>query len=194
MIKVTLLALLSVSTIASATLTFNSTLTDPGEKEPWFDGTITSSSNVTAACASAYAQPIPCDQWLIKSQNEEMAVDSALNGVCTDACLAGLKKWRDDVRKECTSSDVIGVDDGDAAMYIAKLLDTSKKFIEYIYWMDCIRDLYLSPFLPLLPPPFRESLSDEERRAVTRGHTVSTSSIQPISRKSRKMRPKTPPT
>jgi hypothetical protein len=153
MIQVTLLVLLSVSTITSASFTFNSTFSHPSDSGPWFEGAIPAASNVTTACATAYAQQVPCDEWIIKAfdQNSDSSPtekdkfsNATLNALCTDACLAGLQKWRDDVREACTSEDVKSARTAlarYAAEFLSYLLDTSKKYIENLYWPTCIRDL-----------------------------------------------------
>ena len=150
MISVTLLTLLSTATLTTATISYNSTLAHSGDKEPWFDGSIPAAS-ISESCGSAYAQDLPCDEWLLKafdndSSEEEKFSNSTLKALCTDTCLLGLQKWRDDVRKSCTDKDV-GRKSTVGQMTISSLLDTKQMFIQNLYWSTCMKDLSVS--LPL---------------------------------------------
>ena len=150
MISVTLLTLLSTATLATATISYNSTLAHSGDKEPWFDGSIPAAS-IYESCGSAYARDLPCDEWLLKafdndSSEEEKFSNSTLKALCTDTCLLGLQKWRDDVRKSCTDKDA-GRKSIVGQMTISSLLDTKQMFIQSLYWSICMKDLLVS--LPL---------------------------------------------
>ncbi|RPB01361.1 hypothetical protein L873DRAFT_1803930 [Choiromyces venosus 120613-1] len=145
MITPTLLTLLlaSASTVA-ATISYNSTLTHPGDHEPWFSGSIPSSA-LSASCGSAYAQDLPCDEWLLKAFDQSSGEgdkfsNATLNALCTDTCILGLQKWRDDVRKSCTASDA-GRGSTVGQQAIRALLDTKQMFVQYLYWPTCMRDL-----------------------------------------------------
>lgn len=144
MIRATLLTLLSAATLATATINYNSTLTHQGAKEPWFDGSIPATS-LSESCGKAYAQDLPCDEWLLKvfdndSEEGEKFSNSTLKALCTDTCLLALQKWRDDVRKSCTDKDV-GRKSTVGQQTISSLLDTKKMFIQYLYWPTCMKDL-----------------------------------------------------
>ena len=148
MISATLLTLLSAATLATATINYNSTLTHSGDKEPWFDGSIPATS-ISASCGSAYAQDLPCDEWLLKafdndSSEAEKFSNNTLKALCTDTCLLGLQKWRDDVRKSCTDKDV-GRKSTVGQQTISSLLDTKQMFIQYLYWPTCLKDLSATP-------------------------------------------------
>ncbi|PWW75936.1 hypothetical protein C7212DRAFT_193382 [Tuber magnatum] len=139
-----LLTLLGAATLVSATISYNSTLTHPGDDEPWFDGS-TPATSISESCGKAYAQDLPCDEWLLRALDHEASEDEKLNNdtlkaLCTDACLLGLQKWRDDVRKSCTDKDVgTRLTLGQEA--ISSLLDAKQMFIQYLYWPTCMKDL-----------------------------------------------------
>ncbi|CUS07665.1 unnamed protein product [Tuber aestivum] len=146
MIPTALLTLLGAATLVTATINYNSTLTHPGDDEPWFDGSIPATS-VSESCGRAYAQDLPCDEWLLKalfdnsgSSEKEKFANSTLKALCTDTCLLGLQKWRDDVRKSCTDKDV-SVRGTIGQQAISSLLDTKWMFIQYLYWPTCMKDL-----------------------------------------------------
>jgi len=146
MISATLLTLLSVATLATATINYNSSLTFPGSDSS-FDGTIPAIS-LSESCGRAYAQDIPCDKWLLTGLDEnaskaEVFSDDTLKAVCIDTCLRGLQKWRDDVRKSCTDKDV-GSEDTFGLVTLSLLLNPQEYFIETLYWTYCIKDLSAS--------------------------------------------------
>jgi len=152
MIAATLLTLLSAATLATATISYNSTLTHPGDKESWFDGSVPATS-LSESCGRAYAQDIPCDEWLLKASSDNDASEAekfnnaTLKAVCTDTCLQGLQKWRDDVRKSCTDKDE-GSKNTIGLHAISSLRDTKMMFIESLYWSYCAKDLSASPRPP----------------------------------------------
>ncbi|KAG0633712.1 hypothetical protein HOY80DRAFT_591714 [Tuber brumale] len=144
MIPTAFLALLGAATLATATISYNSTLMRPGDREPWFDGSIPATS-ISESCGSAYAQDLPCDEWLLnafnyESSEEEKFNNSTLKALCTDTCLLGLQEWRDDVRKSCTDKDV-GRKSSIGQQTIASLIDTKMMFVQYLYWPTCMKDL-----------------------------------------------------
>ncbi|CAZ81361.1 unnamed protein product [Tuber melanosporum] len=144
MIPTVFLTLLGTATLATATISYNSTLTHPGDDEPWFDGSIPATS-ISESCGSAYAQDLPCDEWLLnafnhESSEEEKFNNSTLKALCTDTCILGLQKWRDDVRKSCTDKDV-GRKASIGQQTIASLIDTKIMFVQYLYWPTCMKDL-----------------------------------------------------
>ncbi|KAL7272007.1 hypothetical protein RUND412_005212, partial [Rhizina undulata] len=151
---------LMLPALASATITFNSTLV--------FSAAATSSDNFTysgvidpkilsisTTCADAYAQDIPCDKWLIQSfdhngdsyTESDIYNNATLNTLCTNECIAGLDTWRDDIRSSCSSKDVANANAaaqnyGDiAGNFIASVANTTQKLVEYLYYPMCLRDL-----------------------------------------------------
>jgi len=151
MISATLLTLLCIANLATATTNYNSTLTDPGDDSPWFDGSIPATS-LSESCGRAYAQDIPCDESLLKGLDanaslDEMYSNGTLKAVCTDTCLQGLQKWRDDIRKSCTDKDA-GSKDTPGLLALSSLLSPGAPLVGSLYWSYCIKDLSASP-----PPP-----------------------------------------
>jgi len=113
---------------------------------------------VSSACETAYAQEISCDDSLYKvfNQNSDSSSNEAdkfsnstLNSLCTDICLKGLQKWRDDVRRECSPNDFkegSEKETGAGLTIIAQVMDVNKKVVEYLYWSTCTRDLDTGAF------------------------------------------------
>jgi hypothetical protein len=157
MVSRALLALLASVSLASA-FSLNRTLTNNGEDMSYLDGSIRAGV-VSSACETAYAQEIPCDDSLLSvfdqnsdsSSNEaDKFSNSTLNALCTDTCLKGLQKWRDDVRRECSPNDFKEGSEKETSTgltIIAQIMDVNKKMVEYLYWPTCTRDLYVL-FIP----------------------------------------------
>lgn len=138
--------------LASATLSFNTSIASyDGSKT---DFSIPHSWGISDACAAAYAAEIPCDGSLTNPSVNE-TLNSTLEKLCTNECIDGFRKWRDDIRAECSTADIkaaasklhnaggsiLDSDGPEGALMLTSIANESFPMVEYMYWQACTRDL-----------------------------------------------------
>lgn len=147
-----LAALLSLALpLASATFSFNASFTYPGSSEPYIDFTIPGNAGISDACSTAYAKPVPCDEWLIKGLDQSgdgpsedgKFEKSTLDALCTTQCLDGLLEWQDAIRADCTKADIDAAVKADSAgsEILITVSQPDMPIVEMLYWPTCLKDL-----------------------------------------------------
>lgn len=147
-----LAALLSLALpLASATFSFNTSFTYPNSSEPYIDFTIPGNAGISDACSTAYAKPVPCDEWLIKGldqsgdgpSEDEKFEKSTLDALCTTQCLDGLLEWQDAIRADCTKADIdaAGKDGSAGSVVLTSVSQPDMPIVEMLYWPTCLKDL-----------------------------------------------------
>lgn len=133
--------------LVSATLNFNATI--HGEQD---DYSISPSWGISGPCATAYAADIPCDAGLLVDEEADL---KNRGGICTNQCLDGLRKWRDNIQEKCSTADVkaatsqltntgrtvIDSVGPTGAQVLASVATPNLPVVEALYFMYCMKDL-----------------------------------------------------
>lgn len=137
--------------LVSATFTFNTAVHDSSTNST-DDYALSPSWGISAPCANAYAADIPCDRGLIDYNETNLA---HREGICTDQCIDGLRKWRDNIQAKCSTADVkaatsqlsdIGLTVIDSkgppgAQVLASVANPKLPVVEALYFVYCMKDL-----------------------------------------------------
>ncbi|KAL7272000.1 hypothetical protein RUND412_005204 [Rhizina undulata] len=151
--------------LASATISFNSTIVFPAKDSDSVDFTYsgvidTKVLSILSSCAKAYARDVPCDKWLIQSTDakgdsyseSDIYNNATLKTLCTDECIAGLYQWRDNIRSSCSTEDVANANaafkiaGNMASAMISYVANTTVPAVEFLYYPLCLKDLDTGAF------------------------------------------------
>lgn len=137
--------------LVSATFTFNTSIYDSSANST-DDYSLDPSWGISGPCVTAYTANIPCDKSLITYNDLTL---TNREDICTNQCIDGLRKWRDNIRVKCTPEDVkaatsqlsnIGFTVIDStgppgAQVLASVASSNLPVVEALYFIYCMKDL-----------------------------------------------------